>query len=350
MPKRKRGKSMAKASVKNKVISKKKSIFKDSAKNKNNQYIIDCKGISKQYGKNKVLSNLDLAVKTGEVMGIIGMSGSGKSTLLNVLIGFLSPETGEVLFRTDKGMMPISKSSKIIKTLIGFAPQDSSFYPKLTAQENLEYFGTLYSLSSEEIAKTSKELLGLVNLIKFKDSLAMELSFGMQKRLGIACALIHKPKVLILDEPTADLDPIMRRETWELLAKVNNAGTTIIIASHLLDELESECDTIAVLHDGKFSQIGSIEKLKQLYTTNNEVYLTTTSKNYSKLIPKLKSKKSFKVSNIVKIENSLIFHTPNTEQVLDYLIKMVKLSKDHIVKLTVSRPSLEEVFINSQKR
>lgn len=348
MFKKKRGKVRSKSKIFSKRNTTKKIVIK--SKIKRNSGIIECKGISKRYNQNKVLVDLDLSIKENEIFGIIGMSGSGKSTLLNIMIGFLAPESGEVLYKTPQGMMGISKSPKLIKTLIGFAPQDPSFYPKLTAQENLEYFATMYGLSRLEINRNISELLNLVNLSKFKDLLAMELSFGMQKRLGIACALVHKPKVLLLDEPTADLDPILRRETWELLDKVNKRGTTILIASHLLDELEGQCDRIAVLHDGKFSQIGSIDQLKKLYTTNNEVFLTTSSKNYKRIIPLLKNKKSLKICNISQKENSLLFHTSQTEEVLSYIVKIVKRSKDHIVKLTVSRPSLEEVFIKAHKK
>lgn len=359
MPRRKRGKRRVKSRAGSKRKTKKKTkrkakrvVKKKTARKprKKQSGIVVCKGISKRFDANKVLTNLDITIKPSEVFGIIGMSGSGKSTFLNVMIGFLAPDAGEVLFKTSKGMIPISKSPKKIKPIVGFAPQDPSFYPKLTAEENLEYFATMYNLSKKEIQRNTKELLGLVNLSKFKDLLAKELSFGMQKRLGIACALVHKPKVLILDEPTADLDPIMRRETWELLSKVNKKGTTIIIASHLLDELESGCDRIAVLHNGKFNQIGSIDQLKKLYTTNNEVSLTTLSKNYKKIITKLKKKRSLKISHISQREHSLIFQTPNAEGVLNHLVRVVKSSKDHIVKLNVSRPSLEEVFIKAHKK
>lgn len=312
--------------------------------------IIMCSGISKDYGKNKVLIDLDLSINDGEIFGIIGMSGSGKSTLLNIIIGFLQPETGDVLFKTEKGMIPISKSPNKVKPLFGFAPQEPSFYPKLTVSENLEYFATMYSLPKPDIKNNTEELLKLVNLTPSKDALAKELSFGMQKRLGIACALVHKPKVLILDEPTADLDPILRRETWELLSKVNKTGTTIIIASHLLDELEGECDRIAVLHDGKITKIGSIEHLKRLYTTNNEVSLITSSKNYKKIVSRLRSKRALKISKVTQRDNSIVLQTASAEELIAALVKIVKSMHDHIVKLTVSRPSLEQVFINAHKK
>ncbi|MFA5142271.1 MAG: ABC transporter ATP-binding protein [Candidatus Woesearchaeota archaeon] len=328
---------------KKRVSSKKSKLGKDGS-------IIVCNGITKQYGKNKVLTDLNLSIKEGEIFGIIGMSGSGKTTLLNIIIGFLQPEAGDIHFKTDRGMLPFSKAPNLIKPLFGFAPQEPSFYPKLTAQENLEYFATLYGISRADIKKNTAELLKLVDLTAFTNHLAKELSFGMQKRLGIACALVHKPKILILDEPTADLDPILRRETWDLVSKVNKTGTTIIVASHLLDELESECDRIAVLHDGKISKLGSIDQLKKLYTTNNEVILVTASKNYKKISSKMKSKRSLRISKIVQKDSSLVLQTPFAEEALAQLIKIIKRSKDHIVKLHIARPSLEEVFINAHKK
>ena len=162
------------------------------------------KNIQKEFGDNLVLSDLDLEVEERGIFGIIGLNGSGKTTLLRVLVGFYRPEEGHVFFKGRD----IKKQD--IKRSFGFATQDNCFYDNLTVEENLKYFGGLYGLTKEFLEKNIKEVLELVELYDARGTLAGNLSTGMQRRLDIACAIIHKPEVLILDEPTEDLDPKLR--------------------------------------------------------------------------------------------------------------------------------------------
>lgn len=298
---------------------------------------IEFQNIKKRFGKNEVLLGVNLEIPYGERFGIIGVSGSGKSTLLNILIGFLRANAGSVYFN----LRDIAREKKTIRRTFGFAAQDGSFYGDLSVMENLEYFGTLYGMSKGDILKRAKGLLALVGLSNAKETLGKNLSRGMQKRLDIACAMIHEPKVLILDEPTEDLDPMLRKDILLLIKKINERGTTIIITSHLLSEIETICTKIAILHGGKIIEVGTPADLKGRYYKNDEIHMETVPGNYEKLARRIGKKY---VEEIEVLEHKLIIRTPNVDAVLREVFSAVKSCGEKIIDVNVSKPTLEEVF------
>ncbi len=299
--------------------------------------------VSKQFGTNHVLDKVSLAIKPGEIFGIIGLSGAGKTTLLNLMVGFFEPDIGDVVVHTPAGnAVSIFRSPEIIKAVFGFSTQSPSFYSKLTVKENLAYFGELFDLSPAEIYERSNELLNLVKLKSFENSLAGNLSGGMQKRLDIACALIHRPNILLLDEPTADLDPLLRRQMWKIIKDINKTGTTVIVASHFIDEIEHYCSRIAILNKKTISFIGNIDDIKNKYTTNFEVKLRTTSGDYDYILSYLTKHSS--IARQKQTENSLILYTSTPKKLLSDLFKIVAKHRDNISSLDLAKPSLKEAF------
>lgn len=298
---------------------------------------IEFQNIKKRYGKNEVLLGVNLDIPYGERYGIIGVSGSGKSTLLNVLIGFLRANQGSIYYN----LRDILKEKKEVRRTFGFAAQDGSFYKDLSVTENLKYFGTLYGMSKEDILKRAKGLLALVGLSSAKDTLGKNLSRGMQKRLDIACAMIHEPKVLILDEPTEDLDPMLRKDILLLIRKINERGTTIIITSHLLSEIEAICTRIAILHGGRIIETGTPADLKGRYYKNDEIHIETSPGNYEKIARKVNKKY---VEEIEVLEHKMIIRTPNVDRVFNDLFRAVNSTREKIVDIDVKKPTLEEVF------
>ncbi|PLW80612.1 hypothetical protein C0585_01685 [Candidatus Woesearchaeota archaeon] len=318
--------------------------------------IIRLKDIVKQYGNNLVLDHINLDIFSGEIFGIIGASGSGKTTLLSTLIGFLKTDSGDVLFKQEhlldfydstEPFRSVFKKQNDVKRIFGFASQDPSFYSKLTVAENLDYFGTLYGLSKIDRQTNSKTLINLMGLTSAKDSLAENLSGGMQKRLDIACALVHDPKVLILDEPTADLDPFLRKHFWKLIKKINKKGTTIILASHNLAELEVLCNRVGILHQSKVASVGTPDQLKDQYSKDEEIHLETFPGNYDVI------KDSIKHKNITKMENKgteLVIYTSQAEQVLHEILHIIEKNKESLIDVRLSKPSLDEVFLSLAKK
>lgn len=221
--------------------------------------------LTKKFGDNLVLDDIDLDFPFGEITGVIGTSGSGKTTMLNLLVGFIKPSSGKILFQSRD----IFKDMKNIQTIFGFGTQSFSFYDDLTVDENLKYFGKLYHLNKDFVNKRMDELLDLVELTYARKTLAGRLSSGMGRRLDIACALIHSPKILILDEPTQDLDVLLRRDLIKTIKKIKKSGTTVIITSHLLDEMDDLCDKIAILNNHTIVEFGTPAQIKKKYKKKN---------------------------------------------------------------------------------
>jgi ABC-type multidrug transport system ATPase subunit len=311
--------------------------------------LIKLKELTKQYGKKLVLKDVNLEINKGEIFGIIGMSGSGKTTLLNTLIGFLEPEEGDVLFydQKEKRYKSVFKDSLKIRKRFGFATQEPSFYPKLTIEENLDHFGSLYKLLQKTKEKNIVNLLRMTGLESEKEQLAQELSGGMEKRLGIACSLIHNPEVLILDEPTANLDPILREETWELVKNIQKIGTTVIVASHLLEELEPVCNRIGILHNHSLLKVGTPDQLKGRYTENEEIRLIASGK-HSQIENSIKRAKD--VEKTKKENGELVFYTKNPIKTLYQILRLVDQLGEKIINLEVSKPSLKEIFESIYQR
>ncbi|MBR9675901.1 ABC transporter ATP-binding protein [Candidatus Woesearchaeota archaeon] len=318
--------------------------------------ILRFKDVAKQYGNNLVLDHVNLDIFAGEIFGIIGASGSGKTTLLSSMIGFLKIDSGDILFKEEhlldfydnqQPFRSVFKKQNEVKRIFGFASQEPSFYTKLTVYENLDYFGSLYGLSKPDRRTNIITLLNLMGLVTAKDVLADHLSGGMQKRLDIACALIHDPKVLILDEPTADLDPFLRKHFWKLIKKINKKGTTIVLASHNLQELETLCNRISILHQSKIVSVGTPDQLKDKYSKDEEIHLETFPGNYKKLIGSLQHK------NITKMENKgteLVIYTSQAEKVLHELLHLIEKNNESLIDVRLSKPSLDEVFLSLAKK
>jgi ABC-2 type transport system ATP-binding protein len=306
--------------------------------------LVKFKGVTKRFGENAVLDQVSLEIPPGELVGVIGLSGVGKTTLLNVMVGFIEPEAGDVVLQLPDGTeASVFKRRDIVKTMFGFAAQTPSFYGKLTVRENVEHFAALYRLSPLQRISRCNELLKLVGLDKAQHTLAQNLSGGMQKRLDIACALVHQPSILILDEPTADLDPIIRDQIWDLLLDINKRGTTVVVASHVVSELEEHCSKIAILRNQRITEVGTPAQLRDIYSTQYEIFLKTASKNYARL-KAFCAKKSALYSKVSERDGQLVLQTPQPQEALQMLLLAVKQSKDRVVHVHVDRPSISEVF------
>lgn len=299
--------------------------------------------LTKRFGDIVALNNVSLSIPQGSYFGIIGLSGSGKTTLLNLIIGFWKPSKGKVLFNG----INVHKHRNLIDREFGFATQATSVYPLLTVEENLKYFGRLYGMRKDDIKKRTEILLDLIHMTGTNNILAKELSTGMMRRLDIACALIHNPKVLLLDEPTEDLDPVLRKELLALNKRINDNGTTIIMTSHMLDEVEAVCDRIAILHNGKMIETNSPEKLKNKYSQNEEIHIATRPGNYDALVKKFRK---LEVRNIIVKSKKIVLYTPDSEKVLHEILAIINESKEKLIDLRVNKPTMEEVFEYITKR
>jgi len=299
--------------------------------------VIELRGVSKKYGDKRVLDNISLLVPESKIYGFIGKSGCGKTTLLNIMIGFLTPTTGEVFYHG----LNLKKVNKEVRKKYGFASQSYSFYPKLSVKENLIYFGKLYGLPRKQINERIDLLLNSFKLIGEEYTLGEALSSGMKKRLDIACAMIHDPSVLILDEPTADLDPSLRKEVLELIQKIKNSGTTIVITTHILGEIEFLCDKVFLLHNQKLKDMGSPEHFNKEYS--KEVIFRLKSRAYSKLLGALK-RCPVDIEKAKTDGKDAILTTKTPELLMKYIVSYADKYKDNVESISVAKPSLERLF------
>lgn len=251
---------------------------------------IQLKGVTKTFGKNKVLDAINLSIPEGKITGIVGASGEGKSTILKLIASFYKVTSGEVLYLRRN----INSDIKHIKKTFGVAIEDGSFYENLTVYENLFHFGRLYGIKKAVLKRRIKGIIYFIGLSEAKNVLAKNLSLGMKKRLDLACALVHKPSVLILDEPTADLDPLLRNQMLKLIRKINSHNTTVIFTTQILDEIDSLCDHVAILYNEKIAEEGELGKILKKYKAKdmNDIFTKIFSKKERKTYQESSDKKS----------------------------------------------------------
>lgn len=220
---------------------------------------IHATGLRRTFGATVAVDTLDLDVAEGEIFGLVGPDGAGKTTTMRMLTGILPPTAGTA---TVAGF-DVRRDSERLKEHIGYMSQRFGLYPDLTVLENIEFYADIYSVPRAERAARTARLLGFSNLTPFKQRLAGNLSGGMKQKLGLACALIHTPRVLFLDEPTNGVDPVSRRDFWRILYSLVRDGVTIFVSTSYLDEAE-RCNRLALLHQGRLLGVGTPDDVKQL--------------------------------------------------------------------------------------
>jgi len=305
--------------------------------------LIRLKGVDKEYKKVKVLREVNLTIEEGDVLGIIGQSGSGKTTLLNLIAGFIEPSEGQVSYFSlgNHEEHDLNQNLYKMKKFIGFTPQHNSFYPKLTVEENLWHFGMLYKVDKKTLNDNIRSLLKFTHLYEHRNKLAEFLSGGMQKRLDLSCSLVHKPKILLLDEPTADLDPLLQKEILQLLEEVNKQGITIIIASHHLDSIEKICNKVAIVHKGKVQSHGLMDEVRKPFLRDHFTINVHSKKEKEQVI---KSLKTFPIKKMVDKGHKLVIYPEDVKQTMNHLLSTIKEENLHLHDMHVRKPSLNEIF------
>ena len=223
--------------------------------------IVTIDNVCKNYKSKKALDNVSLSIKQAELFGLLGVNGAGKTTLIKILCGLTRKTSGTITINNFN----LDKEIDKIKEIIDISPQETSVANNLTVKENLEFFANIYNNND---VKTINEIIDIFNLNEVLNQRAKTLSGGYKRRLSIAIALISKPKILFLDEPTLGLDVFARRELWNIIKKLQK-NITIILTSHYLEEIENLCDRVAILSNGKLLKTGTIEEIKQITNTQN---------------------------------------------------------------------------------
>lgn len=301
--------------------------------------IIEVKNITKRFNDKLVLDNVSYEVNEGEIFGFIGPNGAGKSTLINIMTTLLIPDSGTIkICGYDILKEPIKA-----KECIGYVPQDLALIEDLNAYDNLEFFGALYGLKGKVLKERINEALKVTGLEKTKKQKVKKFSGGMKRRLNIAVAIMHHPKVLILDEPTVGVDPQSRNHIFSFVKNIcKEWGTTIVYTSHYMEEVEELCKRVFIMDLGKEISYGEKGDIKSSVFSNNKVLIETQNIN-AKTIMELKD-----IKGIMKVtdKNEEVSLTINSEFKLAKVLSLLEKNNIDIKKISYEEPKLEDVFLS----
>lgn len=301
--------------------------------------IIEVKNITKRFNDKLVLDNISYEVEQGEIFGFIGPNGAGKSTLINIMTSLLTPDSGTI---TICGY-DILKDPIKAKACIGYVPQDLALMEELNAYDNLEFFGALYGLKGKVLKERISEALKVTGLEENRKQKVKKFSGGMKRRLNLAVAILHHPKVLILDEPTVGVDPQSRNHIFSFVKNIcKEWGTTVIYTSHYMEEIEELCKRVFIIDLGKEISYGDREDIKASVFPNNKVIIEAQDITGETIMALKDDEGILKVGGK---ENSISL-TINSKFKLANTLYLLEKNEVNIKKISYEEPKLEDVFLS----
>ncbi|MED1785474.1 ABC transporter ATP-binding protein [Brevibacillus fortis] len=301
-------------------------------------HVLEIRQLTKKFGDFVAVDNMSLNVREGEIFGFLGANGAGKSTTINMIASLLRVTKGEINLLGKN----IEKHSKFAKMNIGIVPQDIAIYEDMTAYENVRFFAGLYGLRGSLLRERTEEALEFVGLGDKSKSYPKNFSGGMKRRLNIACAIAHRPKLIIMDEPTVGIDPHSRNYILNSVRKLNDMGCTIIYTSHYMEEVEEICTRIAIVDHGKVIAEGSKEQLKAIITDTKEIWIgirTDEPLNLQAL------KAIAGVTAVLQEENTIKIVSKAEINNLNRIIQQLIKDQVEIRSVEEQAPNLETVFL-----
>lgn len=301
--------------------------------------LLEVKKLSKTYKNGrKALDNLNFHVTKGEILGFLGPNGAGKSTTINILSTLLQSDEGEIIFFNNENL-----SIKDVKKQLGIVPQELAIYEDITAAQNVKFFASLYGVKKSEINEKVENALKKVGLEDRKDDKPSTFSGGMKRRLNIACAIAHSPKLIIFDEPTVGIDPQSRNHILDSIKRLRDEGATIIYTTHYMEEVQQICDRVIIMDGGAVLLNGSLDDILEYYSNSN--YQVKVDKKLSPTvldeIRELTNVEELSQTDEFEIIFSMCEDSMSINSVLEVLIKF----NLNITSITMVKRNLEDVFL-----
>jgi ABC-2 type transport system ATP-binding protein len=297
--------------------------------------MIEVKDITKSYGKTQAVKGISFSIKDGECFGLLGPNGAGKSSTINMLSMLFPPDTGSITINGTNA----SNANAQVKQILGIVPQEIALYEKFTAWENILFWGSIYGVSGKQLTNKAEELLKWVGLFDRRKELVKDYSGGMKRRINIACALLHSPKVLLLDEPTVGVDPQSRNLIFELIQQLNKDGMTIIYTTHYMEEAEKLCDKIGIMDNGKIIAQGTLDELKTLSAVSDMIVVDCTQTPDEKFLSdKLKT-------SVAVADNTVTIISNDSKKDLTNIVTTCTDAGYGINRIDIQKANLETVFL-----
>jgi ABC-2 type transport system ATP-binding protein len=293
-------------------------------------------GLTRKFGEALAVDGLDLSIPSGELFGLVGPDGAGKTTTLRLLAGLLSISAGEAWVAGED----LKDHPESVKPLIGYMAQEFSLYAELSVSENLRFFAELYQVPRPQVAERMDRLLAFAGLTEFTGRRAGHLSGGMQKKLALACTLIHEPPVLLLDEPTTGVDPISRREFWDILTTLHLAGTTILVSTPYMDEAD-RCTRVGLIYRGRLAECETPRRIRARLEGEIGHLRTPDWRKARQLLAGLPG-----VSEIQTYGEALHLLVDSADQRLPEIKALLEANNLHVGELRQAPARMEEAFIS----
>jgi ABC-2 type transport system ATP-binding protein len=304
-------------------------------------FAIEAKNLTKRFGVFVAVDALNLSVREGEVFGLLGSNCAGKSTVIRMLCGLLTPSAGEARVLGQD----VARDPEGVKRHIGYMTQRFSLYDDLSVRENLEFFGGIYGLSGAPAAERRRWAISMADLEGKEDLLTGALPGGWKQRLALACAVLHSPKMVFLDEPTAGVDPISRRRFWDRIDAMAAEGVTVLVTTHYLDEAE-HCNRIGLMHDGRLVAEGSVSELKQVFA--GRAILEVACPRFIEAQERLEAERFVLEVSVFATRLHVVVADP--EDGRRRILELLAASGNGPASVERIVPSLEDVFIHTVER
>ena len=298
--------------------------------------MIEVRGLSKIYGSFQAVNNVNFVAKAGEIFGLLGPNGAGKSTTINCISGLISPTDGSVLINRHN----ITTDSVKAKQSLGLVPQELALYEDLSAYENLVFWGSAYGLSGNQLQERIQQVLNEVGLETRQKDAVNQFSGGMKRRLNFACAVLHKPAALLLDEPTVGIDPQSREHLMQAILKLKEQGTAVIYTTHYMEEAERLCDNLAIIDKGEIIATGTVDALRSQLGERDLITFQGQFQN-----PESSELESLGAEILEQSENEIRLLINDAPKNLSSVMKSIESQHGKISNVNLAQANLESLFI-----